>query len=329
MRFPRGCHESQGYTFRPVKSTIETLEGNKVKLTIEIDEVEFDRNIDDAFRKIAKEIRVPGFRQGKAPRKVLEAQIGRDAARGQAIQDAIPEYLTLAVREHDVDLIATPAIDITKGEKEGAVAFDATCEIRPEITVAGYDSLRVELPTLVVEESEVDEALETERRRHGSLRDVERAVQKGDTVSVDLAGTRDGNPGPGLNVNDWSYEVGKGWVSPKFDDQLIGATIGATIEFSDAPNGTEEVSDFVVTLKKVQEMVLEDLTDEWVKSTVGEFDTVEAWRASLRERIETMKLGQSRSVFVERTTGALAELVTIDAPDAMVQSDLQGRVRAT
>ena len=157
--FPRGCHESQGYTFRPVKSTIETLEGNKVKLTIEIDEVEFDRNIDDAFRKIAKEIRVPGFRQGKAPRKVLEAQIGRDAARGQAIQDAIPEYLTLAVREHDVDLIATPAIDITKGEKEGAVAFDATCEIRPEITVAGYDSLKVELPTLVVEESEVDEAL--------------------------------------------------------------------------------------------------------------------------------------------------------------------------
>ena len=327
--FPRGCHESQGYTFRPVKSTIETLEGNKVKLTIEIDEVEFDRNIDDAFRKIAKEIRVPGFRQGKAPRKVLEAQIGRDAARGQAIQDAIPEYLTLAVREHDVDLIATPAIDITKGEKEGAVAFDATCEIRPEITVAGYDSLKVELPTLVVEESEVDEALETERRRHGSLRDVERAVQKGDTVSVDLAGTRDGNPVPGLNVTDWSYEVGKGWVSPKFDDQLIGATIGATIEFSDAPNGTEEVSDFVVTVKKVQEMVLEDLTDEWVKSTTGEYDTVDAWRASLRERIETMKLGQSRSVFVERTTSALAELVTIDAPDAMVQSDLQGRVRAT
>ncbi len=327
--FPRGCHDCQGYTFRPVKSTIETLEGNKVKLTIEIDEVEFDRNIDDAFRKIAKEIRVPGFRQGKAPRKVLEAQIGRDAARGQAIQDAIPEYLTLAVREHDVDLIATPAIDITKGEKEGAVAFDATCEVRPEITVAGYDSLRVELPTLVVEESEVDEALETERRRHGSLRDVERAVQKGDTVSVDLAGTRDGNPVPGLNVNDWSYEVGKAWVSPKFDDQLIGASIGSTIEFSDAPNGTEEVSDFVVTVKKVQEMVLEDLTDEWVKSTIGEFDTVDAWRASLRERIETMKLGQCRSVFVERTTAALSELVTIDAPDAMVQSDLQGRVRAT
>ena len=329
VRFPRGCHESQGYTFRPVKSTIETLEGNKVKLTIEIDEVEFDRNIDEAFRKIAKEIRVPGFRQGKAPRKVLEAQIGADAARGQAIQDAIPQYLTIAVREHDVDLIATPAIDITKGEKDGPVAFDATCEVRPEITVPGYDSLTVELPSLVVDDAEVDEALDTERRRHGSLRDVERAVQKGDTVIVDLAGTRDGNPVPGLNVSDWSYEVGKGWVSPTFDEQLIGSTVGATLTFSDAPNGTEDVSDFSVTVKKVQEMVLEDLTDEWVKSTVGEFDTIDAWKSSLRERIETMKLGQCRSVFVERTTGALADLVTIDAPDAMVQSDLQGRVRAT
>ena len=103
---------------RPVKTIIETLEGNKVKVSVEIDEVEFDRNIDQAFRKIAQEVRIPGFRQGKAPRQLLEAQIGTGAARSQAIQDAVPEYLSQAVREHKIDLIATPSIEVTKGEVE-------------------------------------------------------------------------------------------------------------------------------------------------------------------------------------------------------------------
>ena len=329
MRFPRGCHESKGYTLRPVKSIIETLEGNKVKLSVEVDEVEFDKNIDQAFRKIAKEVRIPGFRQGKAPRKLLEAQIGIGAARSQAIQDAIPEYLSLAVREHNVDLIATPQIEVTKGEEEGVVGFDATCEIRPVITVPGYNGLRIELPAVVVSETEVSDAMNSERARHGTLTDVSRAIALGDHVTLDLSGTREGNPVPGLNVEDWLYEVGKKWVSPKFDDMLIGAEVGTKVEYSEAPNGTTDVAEMTVIVKKVQEMVLQELTDEWVSEHVAEFDTQEAWKNSLRERLEYMKLNQTRGVFVERTTAALAELVTIDAPESMVGSDLQARVRNT
>jgi len=329
MRFPRGCHESKGYTLRPVKSIIETLEGNKVKLSVEVDEVEFDKNIDQAFRKIAKEVRIPGFRQGKAPRKLLEAQIGIGAARSQAIQDAIPEYLSLAVREHNVDLIATPQIEVTKGEEEGVVGFDATCEIRPVISVPGYNGLRIELPALVVSETEVSDAMNSERARHGTLTDVSRAIALGDHVTLDLSGTREGNPVPGLNVEDWLYEVGKKWVSPKFDDMLIGAEVGTKVEYSEAPNGTTDVAEMTVIVKKVQEMVLQELTDEWVSEHVAEFDTQEAWKNSLRERLENMKLNQTRGVFVELTTAALAELVTIDAPESMVGSDLQARVRNT
>ncbi len=314
---------------RPVKSIIETLEGNKVKLSVEVDEVEFDKNIDQAFRKIAKEVRIPGFRQGKAPRKLLEAQIGIGAARSQAIQDAIPEYLSLAVREHNVDLIATPQIEVTKGEEEGVVGFDATCEIRPVITVPGYNGLRIELPALVVSETEVSDAMNSERARHGTLTDVSRAIALGDHVTLDLSGTREGNPVPGLNVEDWLYEVGKKWVSPKFDDMLIGAEVGTKVEYSEAPNGTTDVAEMTVIVKKVQEMVLQELTDEWVSEHVAEFDTQEAWKNSLRERLENMKLNQTRGVFVERTTAALAELVTIDAPESMVGSDLQARVRNT
>ena len=329
MRFPRGCHECKGYTLRPVKSIIETLEGNKVKLSVEVDEVEFDKNIDQAFRKIAKEVRIPGFRQGKAPRKLLEAQIGLGAARSQAIQDSIPEYLSLAVREHNVDLIATPQIEVTKGEDEGVVGFDATCEIRPVITVPGYNGLRIELPALAVSDSEVSDAMNSERARHGTLSDVSRAIALGDHVTLDLSGTREGNPVPGLNVEDWLYEVGKKWVSPKFDDMLIGAEVGTKVEYSEAPNGTTDVAEMTVIVKKVQEMVLQELTDEWVSEHVAEFDTQEAWKNSLRERLENMKLNQTRGVFVERTTAALAELVTIDAPESMVGSDLQARVRNT
>jgi trigger factor len=312
-----------------VKSIIETLEGNKVKLSVEVDEVEFDKNIDQAFRKIAKEVRIPGFRQGKAPRKLLEAQIGLGAARSQAIQDAIPEYLSLAVREHNVDLIATPQIEVTKGEEEGVVGFDATCEIRPVITVPGYNGLRIELPALAVSDSEVSDAMNFERARHGTLSDVSRAIALGDHVTLDLSGTREGNPVPGLNVEDWLYEVGKKWVSPKFDDMLIGAEVGTKVEYSEAPNGTTDVAEMTVVVKKVQEMVLQELTDEWVSEHVAEFETQEAWKSSLRERMESMKLNQTRGVFVERTTAALAELVTIDAPESMVGSDLQARVRNT
>jgi trigger factor len=327
VRFPRGGHECQGYTLRPVKSTIESLEGNKVKLVIEVDEVEFDRNIDDAFRKIAKQVRIPGFRQGKAPRKLLEAQIGLDAARAQALQDSIPEYLAQAVRTHHVDLIATPDVKVTKGEDEGPISFDATCEVRPEITVPGYEGLRVELPSLAVTDAEVDEAVDSERKRHGKLIDVDREIAKGDSVSLDLTGTRDGTPVPGLNVEDWMYEVGKAWVSPSFDDKLVGAKAGDRIEYTEAPNGTTDDALISIVVKKVQELSLDELTDEWVSSNVAEFDSVEAWETSIRERLGEIKLSQARSVFVERTTASLAELVEIEAPEVMVTSDMQARVR--
>ena len=114
---------------------METLEGNKVKLYVEVDETEFEHDIDRAFKLIAKEVTLPGFRPGKAPRKVLEAQVGIGPAREQALRDAVPQYLAKAVREHDIDLIATPEVEITDGAEAGAVEFDATCEVRPSISV--------------------------------------------------------------------------------------------------------------------------------------------------------------------------------------------------
>jgi trigger factor len=317
-------------TIEPVVDTPEDAPAKQlVKLSVTIDEAEFDRDIDMAFRTIAKEVKLPGFRQGKVPRKVLEARIGLATAREQALRDAIPQYLATAVREHDIDLIATPNIEFTGGQESGPVSFDATCEVRPEITVPGYGGLRVELSSPVATPADIDEAIEAELRRQGTLIDVDRAIQSGDQVTLTLAASREGEPVAGLNTEDWLYQVGSGWVAPEFDGELLGASAGDELTFTATPNGTNEAADFVVNVSKVQETELPELTDEWVSENLGEFETIEEWRAALAERLGTAKLNQTRNQFIERTTSSLAGLVDIDPPESMVQADLQGRVQTT
>ena len=129
-----------------MQSTVEELDGNKVKLRVTVPADEFERAIDAAFKKLAREVRVPGFRPGKAPRQLLEARFGPDIAREQALRDALPEYYVEAVEANDVDVIAPPEIEITSGEDEGDVEFEAVVEVRPVVRLVGYDELRVELP---------------------------------------------------------------------------------------------------------------------------------------------------------------------------------------
>jgi len=304
-----------------VKTTSETLEGNRVKLSVEVDEADFARDIDAAFAKIAQEVRLPGFRAGKAPRKVLEARIGIAAAREQALRDGVPRHLASAVRELNVDIIATPEIEITGGQDSGAVTFDATCEVRPVITVPGYGGLRVEVSAIEVTDAEVDEVVDAERRRLGKLTTVDRVAAVGDYVVVDLVGRRDGD--------EWSYEIGKKWVAPSFDDQLVGSTAGTKLSFTDTPSGTDTPADFDVTVTAVQELVIAEVTDAWVAENIDGHDTVEAWRDSVRTRLSNNRLNQVRNSVVEKVTDALAALVEIDAPESMVAADLQRRVENT
>ena len=310
-----------------MKSTCETLDGNKVRLSVEIDETDFDREIDAAFNKIAREVRLPGFRQGKAPRRVLEARIGLEAARSQALNDSIPSYLARAVRENDVDIIATPEIDITGGQDGGPVSFTATCEVRPIVEVPGYAGLSVEIDVVAVTDDDIDEVVLAERRRLGTLVDVERSAQEGDFVTLDLVGSRDGEPVVGLAVDDWSYEIGKKWVCPSFDEQLVGSTAGAQLTFTDTPNGTEEAADFEVTVTTVQELSLPDADDAWVAENVDGFDSLSEWRDAIRERMNTARWDQVRQNLVERVTDRLAELVNVDPPESLVSADLQNRVQ--
>ena len=312
-----------------MRSTLEQLEGNKVKLSVDVDEAEFDKDIDAAFRKIAREVRLPGFRAGKAPRRVLEARIGIAPAREQALRDSIPHYLAKAVREHDVDLIASPEVEITAGQEDGPVGFDATCEVRPEVTVPGYDGLRVELPSITPTAAEIDEAIQAQLRRHGQLTDVQRPAARGDYLTLDLATTRDGEDVAGLNTEDWSYELGQGWIADEFDDQLVGATAGDELTFTATPKGTEEPADFVVSIGAVQELAVPELTDDFVSENIADVSSVDAWRESIADRLREAKLNQVRQELIGKVTEALTALSDIEPPDALVTGDLQRRVEGT
>jgi trigger factor len=312
-----------------VNSSLQEVEGNKVKLSITIDESEFDGDIDRAFRKIAKQVRLPGFRAGKVPRRVLEARIGLAPAREQALNDAIPQYLARAVREHDVDVIDTSDVEITSGREDGPVAFDATLEVRPEVTVPGYGGLRVELPAVAVTDEEVDTEIAAELKRFGTLADVDRPAAIGDNVVVDLAATRDGEPVPGLNADDWSYEIGQGWVADDFDEQLVGVTPGDERSFTTTPKGTSEPIDVTITVSRVQELVPPELSDEWVAENLGEFETVAEWTDSIRRRLSEAKLYRSRNELIGRTTAELVKLTDVEPPAALVNSDLRRRVEGT
>jgi trigger factor len=312
-----------------VNSSLQEIEGNKVKLSVTIDETEFDQEIDRAFRKIAKEVRLPGFRAGKVPRRVLEARIGLAPAREQALNDAIPQYLAKAVREHEVDVIDTSGVEITSGREEGPVAFDATLEVRPEVAVPGYGGLRIELPAIAVTDDEVDAEITAELKRAGTLGDLDRPADVGDYVVVDLAATRDGEPVAGLNVDDWSYEIGQGWISADFDDQLVGISAGDEREFSTTPKGTDEPIDVTVKVSKVQELVPPELTDEWVAENIGEFETVADWSESIRSRLADAKLYRSRSELIGRTTAELVKLTDVEPPAALVNSELRRRVEGS
>jgi trigger factor len=311
-----------------MKSTVEPLEGNKVKLSVEVEAGEFESAVDAAFKKIAKEVRLPGFRPGKAPRKVLEARIGLLAGREQALQDSLPDYYSAAVIEHDVDVIAPPEIDITGGHESGDVAFDAVVEIRPSIEVSGYGGLSVTLERPGVDEAALDAQIDRMRDLDSTLEVVDRPAQEGDTVTIDIAGTLDGEAQPGLTADEYSYTVGSGAITPEVDEHLVGASAGATLTFEAThPDPDEERQlQFEVRLTEVKEKVLPDPTDEWA-AEASEFETVAELRASLADRMTRVRTAQAQMALREKVGEALAALVTDELPEPLISQEMQERLQ--
>jgi trigger factor len=310
-----------------VKTTVETLEDNKVKLSVSVGEDEFEPQIDEAFKRIAREVRIPGFRPGKAPRRVLEARLGAGVAREEALREAVPDYYQRAVGDHEVDAIAAPEIDITGGQEDGAVEFDAVVEVRPKVSIGGYDSLRVTIPSPVPTDDEIDQQVDRLRDNFASLETVERPAQAGDHVLIDILGSQDGEPLDGLTADDYVYELGAEAIVPEIDEHLAGKKPGDIVEFdADHPDPDEDQLQFRILVKEVQAKVLPEADDAWAAES-SEFDTIDELRADLAKRAGMVRIIQAQMALREKTADALGELVDVDLPEPLVASEMQNRVQ--
>jgi len=306
-----------------VRTTVEPLEGNKVKLSVELDDSECDRAIDAAFRKIGREVRIPGFRPGKAPRRLLEARVGLDAARQEAIRDALPDYYERALKENDLEAIAPPEIDITAGKETGPIAFDATVEIMPQVSVAGYGGLRVVLPSFSVAEEEVDAQVERLREQFGELQPTSRPAHDGDHVSMDRKVYR--HDETVVAADDELYEVGSGLVGPELDENLRGARAGDILKFNVHHDEIGEVT-FQVLVKEVRQKVLPDATDEWA-SEASEFETLAELRDNVRDQIGAVRKLEAALTVRDKVIDALVELVDDEVPDPLIATEMERRLR--
>lgn len=308
-----------------MRATAEPIEGNKVRLSVEVDEPDVDKVLDDMVRQLARQARVPGFRPGKVPRRVLEARMGgATALRSEALREALPDFYAQAVVDADVDPIAPPEIDITAGEESGPLAFDAVVEVRPTVAIPGYNGLRVTVPSPAVREEEVDAQLDRLRETDAELVTVGRPARDGDNLTIDLHAT--GGDGEELvSRDDFLYELGSGRVVPELDQHLQGAKVGDILTFSaTTPDGTE--ASFRILVKEVQEKKLPALTDEWAAES-SEFATVDELRADLRSRLGRVKVVQSQLALRDSALAALVELVDDETvPEVLIDEEVRQQV---
>src|ERR1700733_6640161 len=310
-----------------MRATTEPLEGNLVRLRVEIDEPEFDKALGDVVRTLAQQVRVPGFRPGKVPRKVLEARMGgAGALRAEALRESLPDFYARAVVDTELDPIAQPDIDITAGEDGGGVSFDAVVQVRPIVAIPGYDGLHVTLPGLSVNEEEVQSQLDRLRENDAELNVVDRPAIDGDLVTINLHGN-DPSGAEVVGVDDYLYEVGSGTVTPELDDELRGAKSGDILTFSSAaPGDGDESISFRVLVKEVKVKKLPETTDEWAAES-SEFSTVDELRADISDRVARVKLVQTQMALREKTVEAIAGLVDdADVPEVLVDSEVNERL---
>lgn len=310
-----------------MRATAAPVEGNRVRLSVELDESEVDEALNSTVRRLSRDVRVPGFRPGRVPRPVLEARLGgAEALRQQAISDALPDLYAQAVVDTEVDPIAAPEIDITSGEDSGPLTFDAVVEVRPTVSVAGYGGLVVTVPGIDVTDEEIDGQIDRIREQSGELEVVGRPVADGDYVTIDLHGSRP--VGEDLDVEDYLYEVGSGSDIAGLDDQLRGSKVGDILQFSASipgPDDSEETTSVRVLVKETKEKVLPVADDAWA-AEASEFDTVAALRNDLATRLRQIKVMQAQMALRSNALEALVELVQDDPPESLVESEVRERL---
>ena len=310
-----------------MKTDVEELGPTRVKLTIEVPFEELKGSLDKAYREVARQVRVPGFRPGRVPPRIIDQRFGRGMVLEQAVNDAVPQFYGQALQDNDVFALGQPDLEITKLDDGKELAFTAEVDVRPRFEIPDLHGLPVTVDTAVVTPDEVEEYIGGLRERFASLRGVDRPVEDGDYTSIDLSASVDGEPVEDAQVSGYSYQVGSGSLLDGLDEALTGMSAGESTTFSAELVGGEhggELADVTVTVHSVKVKELPELDDEFAQSA-SEYDTLGEFRAGTRAQLETMKRMQQVGQARERALDAVLSKIEIPLPDSMVSSEAEMR----
>lgn len=305
-----------------MKSTVEQLSPTRVRINVEVPFAELEPDFQRAYKELAKQVRLPGFRPGKAPAKLLEARIGREAMLDQIVNDALPSRYGQAVAESDVQPLGRPNIEVTKKEYGQDLQFTAEVDIRPKISLPDLSALTVSVDPIEIGEDDVDAELQSLRTRFGTLTAVDRPVAVGDVVSIDLSATVDGEDIPNAAAEGLSHEVGSGRLIAGLDDAVVGLSADESRVFTAklaAGEHAGQAAQVTVTVRSVKERELPEPDDEFAQ-LASEFDSIDELRASLSDQVRQAKRAQQAEQIRNATIDALLEQVDVPLPESYVQA---------
>ena len=303
----------------------EKLEKSQVALTIEVGADEFEAAVEKAYQKMRRKINLPGFRPGKAPRKMIERMYGAEVFFEEAINIAFPDAYTAAVEQEKLQVVGYPTVEMEGDVTKDGFTFKATAPVYPEVTLGEYKGLKAEKPEVKVLAADVDERLKQLADRNTRLVSVEREAKSGDTAVIDFEGFLDGKPFEGGKGENHNLELGSGSFVPGFEDQVIGMKAGEEkdINITFPEDYHKDLAGkavvFKVKVHEVKEKEVPAMDDEFAKD-VSEFDTLKELKADLKKKITEERQKDADRVFEENLMNQVAENITADVPDAMVES---------
>ncbi|MGB3895742.1 MAG: trigger factor [Mycolicibacter sinensis] len=305
-----------------MKSTVEQLTPTRVRINVEVPFTELQPDFDRTYKQLAQQVRMPGFRPGKAPAKLIEARFGRAAVLQQVVNEALPSRYSEAVTSSDLKPLGQPDIEVTKLDDGDQITFTAEVDVRPEIALPDLEQLKISVDPIEVGDDEVDAELESLRARFGTLTGVDRPAAEGDFVSIDLDATIDGEAVEGASTEGLSHQVGSGQLIEGLDDAIVGLSAGESKAFTTTlaagPQAGKE-AEVTVTVQSVKERELPEADDEFAQ-LASEFDTIVELRESLTEQVARTKRIQQAEKIREATLETLVDQVEMPLPEAVVQA---------
>lgn len=314
---------------------VEKLENNMAKLTIEVPAEELEKAIEGAYRKNRGRISIPGFRKGKAPRKMIEQIYGKEVFYEDAANALIPDAYEKAYDECGEEIVSSPQIDVVQLEAGKPFIFTAEVALKPEVTLGQYKGVKVDKADLEVTEEEVTAEIDKERDKNSRTVDVtDRAVKDGDIATIDFEGFMDGVAFEGGKGSDYPLTIGSHAFIPGFEEELIGAQIGVETEVNvtfpedyQAEELAGKPAVFKCTVKGLQEKQLPELDEDFVGEVSEESDTVEEYREEIRKKLEKRKTDEAKAVKEDAVVDAIIADAKMDIPEAMIETQQRQMVQ--